>query len=240
MNSKEIVNKLKAASSHNPKDLEGMARYGINTENSLCISMGKIDKIGRMITKESKENRHQIAAELWETGIREARILAARIDVPELVESAQMESWTRDFNSWDVCDNTIMKLFSYTTLSWEKAIPWSKNKAEFIKRAGFVTMAMLAMHDKQATDEQFLPFLERIKEEAIDERNFVKKAVNWALRQIGKSRTKVLYKKALETADEILKKYPDTPSAKFIAKDAIRELNTSEYILRRFKAGSQG
>lgn len=234
MTSKDVMTKLKAAANPNKKDLEGMARFGINTENTLCISMKPLDAIARGIKKEPKEVRHQIALEIWETGIREARILAGRIDVPELVTSEQMESWVKDFNSWDVCDNTIMKLFSYTELGWKKAIPWSKRKEEFQKRAGFVLMAMLAMHDKKAKDEDFYPFIERIKAEATDDRNFVKKAVNWALRQIGKSRTQILYKKAIATAKEIIEQYPDSKSANFIAKDAIRELTTSKYVLKRF------
>lgn len=254
MNSQEVIKKLKAAGSRNQKDLEGMARYGINTQNTLCISMPALTQIAKEIKKEPKEVRHQIALEIWETGIREARILAGIIDVPELVTSKQMESWVKDFNSWDVTDNTIMKLFSYSPLGWEKAIPWSMREPEYQKRAGFVLMAMLAMHDKNAKDEDYYPFFERIKQEATDERNFVKKAVNWSLRQMGKSKSKVLYKKALETANEILNetnlkiKALETESlqtqnselaglkaARWIAKDAIRELNNTPYILRRFK-----
>jgi 3-methyladenine DNA glycosylase AlkD len=125
-----------------------------------------------------------------------------------------------------------MKLFSYSSIGWKKAIPWSKREPEFEKRAGFVMMAMLAMHDKKAKDEDFYPFLKRIKEEATDERNFVRKAVNWALRTIGKARTKNLYNLALEKAKEI--EIMDNKTAKWIAKDAIRELTTSKYILKRF------
>lgn len=234
MNSKDVIKELKAAANPNQKDLEGMARFGINTENTLVISMPKMIEIARKVKKEPKETRHQIALEIWETGIREARILAGIIDVPELVTEKQMESWVKDFNSWDVCDNTIMQLFSYSPIGWEKAIPWSKKNEEFIKRAGFVLMATLPMRWKKEPDEKFLPFFERIIQEATDERNFVKKAVNWALRQLGKSKSKVLYEKALETSKVILEKYSDSKSARFIAKDAIRELTTSPYILRRF------
>jgi 3-methyladenine DNA glycosylase AlkD len=232
MTGEEVLDELKSQGNRNPKDLAGMARYGINTENTLCLTMGKLDAIASKIKKESKDDRHKIALEIWKSGIREARIVAARIDVPELVTAEQMEKWVKDFNSWDVCDNTIMKLFSYTKLGWDKAIPWSLEKEEFVKRAGFVMMAMLAMHDKKAKDEDFYPFLKRIKEEATDERNFVRKAVNWALRTIGKARTKNLYNLALEKAKEI--EIMDNKTAKWIAKDAIRELTTSKYILKRF------
>lgn len=232
MTSEEVIGRLKAVSHPTQKDIDGMKRYGINTDNSLCITMPELDKISREIRKQSKENRHKIALEIWESGIREARILAARIDVPELVTSEQMEDWVLDFDSWDVCDNTIMKLFSYSPLGWEKAIPWSHRDEEYVKRAGFVTMAMLAMHDKKTPDEAFYPFFERMLEEATDDRNFVRKAVNWALRQIGKSRTKVLYRKALETA-AVMEKI-DNKTARWIARDAIRELTTSKYVLKRF------
>jgi 3-methyladenine DNA glycosylase AlkD len=232
MTSDDVIAELKKQANRNPKDLAGMARFGINTENTLCLTMGKLDTIAKVIKKESPETRHKIALEIWESGIREARILAGRIDVPALVTSEQMEKWVKGFNSWDVCDNTIMKDFSYSAIGWEKAIPWSKRKEEYVKRAGFVMMAMLAMHDKKAPDERFYPFLDRIKEEATDERNFVRKAVNWALRTIGKSRTKNLYKLALEKGKEIADM--DNKTARWIAKDAIRELTTSKYILKRF------
>lgn len=235
MTSKDVIAELKKAANPNQKDLDGMRRFGINTENTLVISMPKMNEIARLVKKEPKETRHQIALEIWETGIREARILAGIIDVPELITKKQMESWVKDFNSWDVCDNTIMKLFSWTDLGWEVAIPWSKRKPEFEKRAGFVLMAMLPMHYRKEPDERFFPFFERIKEESIDERNFVKKAVNWALRQLGKAKSKALYEKALETAKEILEMHPTSRSANFIAKDAIRELTTSSYILKRFQ-----
>lgn len=123
MTFEEVMKKLKAASNPNQKDLEGMKRYGINIENTLCISMPTLDKISRLIKNESKENRHQIAEKLWKTGIREARILAARIDVPEFVTSKQMESWVLDFNSWDVCDNTVMKLFHIVLSGLKKLLP---------------------------------------------------------------------------------------------------------------------
>lgn len=232
MNSKEVISLIKAAGRPNQKDLKGMARYGINTKNCLCISMPALTKIANLVKKEPIDVRHQIALDIWETGIREARILAGIIDVPELVNSAQMESWVKDFDSWDVCDNTIMKLFSYTPLGWEKAVPWSQREKEFEKRAGFVLMAMLGMHDKKADDERFYPFFNRIKEESTDERNFVKKAINWALRQIGKSRNKNLYQKALSVARELSES--ENKTARWIGRDAFKELSTTEYVLKRF------
>jgi len=230
---KQIIKKLKLVSNPTKKNLTGMARYGINTANAWCVSTPNLIKISKEIKKDPPEHRHRLALELWKTNIREARILAALIDLPELVTKKQMNAWVKNFNSWDICDNTIMHLFSYSKLACGKAIEWSKRKKEFEKRAGFALMASLAVRDKKIEDKNFYPFLERIKAEATDERNFVKKAVNWALRQIGKSRTKNLYEKTLKTAQEIL--MIDDKTAHWVAKDTIRELTTTKYVLKRFK-----
>jgi len=148
---------------------------------------------------------------------------------PRRVPEEQMERWVKDFNYWEICDQCCMNLFKYTEFAYQKCVKWSLNEREFVKRAGFALMACLAVSDKKADDKQFERFLPIIKREAIDNRNYVKKAVNWALRQIGK-RNLNLNKKAMETTREIEK--IDSRSAKWIASDAIREL-TSQAVQKR-------
>jgi 3-methyladenine DNA glycosylase AlkD len=213
----KILRSLKTLS--DPKAVEGMARFGINPNNTYGVSIPNI----RKIAKETGTN-HQLGQELWKSGIHEARILACMVDNPENVSEEQLEKWVRDFDSWDVCDQCCSNLFDKTEFAHKKAVEWSKRKEEFVKRAGFVLMATLAVHDKNAADEEFLKFLPIIKREAVDERNFVKKAVNWALRQIGK-RNSSLNKAAVKAAEEIQK--IDSKSAKWIASDAVRELRSA-------------
>lgn len=164
---------------------------------------------------------HLFAEELWASGIHEARILASMIDEPQLVTTQQMDDWVHDFDSWDVCDQVCGNLFDKTPCAYQKAIEWCSQEQEFVRRAGFVMMAELAVHDKKALDEAFLPFFPLIQRYADDPRNFVKKAVNWALRQIGK-RNSHLRTLSLACADDILRM--DSKTARWIAKDAIREL----------------
>jgi 3-methyladenine DNA glycosylase AlkD len=211
----EILKKLESLS--NPKAVEGMARFGINPNNTYGVSIPNL----RTIAKEIGKN-HLLAQELWSSGVHEARIMATLIDEPTMVTEAQMERWVNDFDSWDVCDQCCSNLFDKTSFAYQKAIEWSKRNEEFVKRAGFVLMATLAVHDKKAKDEAFMNFLPIIKRESVDDRNFVKKAVNWALRQIGK-RNVALNKAAIEAVKEIQK--IDSKSAKWIASNAISELN---------------
>jgi 3-methyladenine DNA glycosylase AlkD len=222
MQSESILKKLKALS--NPKAVEGMARFGINPKNTYGVSIPTLRKLAKEIGK-----NHSLAQQLWDSGIHEARILASMIDDSDQVTEKQMDAWIKDFDSWDVCDQCCMNLFSKTSTAWEKATEWTKREKEFEKRAGFVLMACLAWYDKESPDEKFFVFLPPIKQEANDDRNYVKKAVNWALRNIGK-RNLNLNRKAVETAKEIQKM--DSRSAKWIASDAIREL-TSEAIQKR-------
>lgn len=212
----EIIQKLEEYAA--PLAKEGMARFGIKTEYALGVSIPNLRKIAK---ENDKDN--QLAIKLWKTKIHEARILATMIADSKLVTEKQMESWVKDFNSWDLCDQCCGNLFDKTKFAYRKAIKWSSDRREFIKRAGFVMMACLAVHDKNAGDKEFLRFLPIIKREANDNRNFVKKAVNWALRQIGK-RNVNLHKMAIKTAKEIQKL--DSRSAKWIASDAIRELES--------------
>lgn len=221
----QIIKKLKSYA--NKKNVEGMARFGIRGKNVLG---GPSLPILRKMAKEIGRN-HELALQLWNSEIHEARILAAMIAEPGKVDERQIESWVKDFDSWDVCDQVCSNFFDKTEFAYKKAGEWSNQDEEFIKRAGFVLMACLSVHDKRATDEKFIQFFEDIKRESTDERNFVKKAVNWALRQIGK-RNLVLNKQAIKLAEEILK--IDSKTAKWIAQDAIREL-TSDTIQKRLK-----
>ena len=211
----DIIQKLKTLS--NPDSVGGMARFGITPENTFGVSIPNL----RKIAKETKKN-HALAQQLWESGFRETMILASMIDEPEMVTQEQMEQWVLDFDYWEICDQCCMNLFEKTGFAYEKAVEWSLRPEEFVKRAGFVMMARLAVSDKQAEDSQFGQFFPIMLREADDERNFVKKAVNWALRQIGK-RNLALNGKAIETAMEMHK--IGSKSAKWIASDAIRELS---------------
>ena len=213
-----ILKRLKSLS--NPDAVMGMARFGINPENTYGISIPDLRKMAKEIGRD-----HPLAQELWSSGIHEARILAGMIDDPKMVTEEQMESWVKDFDSWDVCDQCCMNLFEETKSAYQKCVEWSSREEEFVKRAGFVLMARLAVSDKSAKDEMFLKFLPVIEREAIDNRNFVKKAVNWALRQIGK-RNIQLNKMAIRTAKKI--QGMDSKSAKWIASDAIQELTSKE------------
>jgi len=222
MEYKEVINKMKSL--ENPKNVEGMARYGINPKNNLGLSVATVRSIAKEIGKD-----HDLALKLWDSGIRDARMLAAHVDDPEKVTEEQMEKWVLDFNSWDVCDNACGHLFDRTKFSYKKATEWSNRSEEFVKRAGFALMAWLATHDKKSDDSKFEDFLKIIKREASDERNYVRKAVNWALRNIGK-RNLTLNKKAIKIAEEIKK--IDNRTARWNANDAIREL-TSEKVQER-------
>jgi 3-methyladenine DNA glycosylase AlkD len=204
----------------NPQNVTGMKRYGISTDNALGISIYTLRPLAKEIGVD-----HNLALELWDSGIHEARILACYIDDPKLVTEAQMERWVADFDSWDVCDQVCSSLFDQTSFAYSKAHQWSERQEEFVKRAGFVLMAALAVHDKQAPDEQFEAFLPVITRHATDGRNFVKKAVNWALRQIGKRNLR-LNELAIRTGEEI--KQIDSPAARWIATDALRELSSEK------------
>lgn len=220
----EILKKLKSSS--NPRNVEGMARFGINPNNTYGVSIPILRKLARDIGK-----NHGLAQQLWASKIHEARILAAMIEIPSKVTEKQMDLWVKDFDSWDVCDQVCMNLFDKTNFAYAKAVEWSSRKEEFVKRAGFAIMASLAVHDKNAKDAELVKFMPIIKRESCDERNFVKKAVNWALRQIGK-RNLNLNKEAVKTAKEILKL--DYKSAKWIANDALKEL-TGKSVQHRLK-----
>jgi 3-methyladenine DNA glycosylase AlkD len=210
----EILDKLKTQAA--PANLEGMAKFGMAIEGRLGASVPSIRKIAKQTGKD-----HDLAVKLWKTGIAEARIVASIIASPEELTERQMENWVKDFNSWDVCDQVCMNLFEKTPFAWRKIAEWSQREEEFVKRAAFAMLACLAWHDKQAPDESFIRLLPAIQRAATDERNFVKKAVNWALRTIGKRNAR-LNKAALNTAKRIQRL--DSKAARWVAADAIREL----------------
>ena len=222
MNCKAIIRDLKGLGSQ--VNVEGMGRYGINVANALGVSVTALRRIAKRIGKD-----HRLALQLWETGIHEARILAVLIDQPDRVTRRQANAWVRQLDSWDVCDLLCLHLLDRTPFAWDKAVMWAERKATFVRRAGFSMMACLAVHDKTASDADFRSLLPIIERHAGDERNFVRKAVSWALRQIGK-RSRRLNRAAVAAAKRIRKQ--DTRSAKWIAADALREL-TSETTLGR-------
>ncbi len=222
MEVRQVVDRLRSIGDQ--KAVEGMARFGIRSSNSFGVSVPKL----RALAGEVKQD-HQLALKLWETGIHDARLLATMIDDPRQVTVAQMEKWVRDFDSWDVVDGCCGNLFDKTPVAVAKAKEWCRRQAEYEKRAGFVLMAELAVHDKTAKDQVFLNFLQLIIDGASDNRNFVKKAVNWSLRQIGKRNLK-LNNAAVSTALKIQKM--ESGSAKWVASDALRELKSAQVLKR--------
>jgi 3-methyladenine DNA glycosylase AlkD len=218
MNCADIL--LQIASRPDPRAVEGMARYGIVEKKVYGgWSVPALKKLAREIGRD-----HALAQELWASEIYEARTLAAMIDEPQKVTSRQMNQWAKDFDNWAICDGACINLFRYTRHAHQKCVEWSSRREEFVKRAAFSLMAGLAVADKSANDQAFLKFLPLIKDAATDERNAVKKGVNWALRQIGK-RNAALNLAALAVVREISQM--DSRAARWIASDARRELQSS-------------
>jgi 3-methyladenine DNA glycosylase AlkD len=201
------------------RNIDGMARFGIRAKVVYGVAKPKMDELARRIGK-----NHGLALELWATRVHDARILAGLIDQPGQVSASQMEHWVRDFDNWDVCDGTCCHLFVFAAPAWAKAVQWSRRKKEFEKRAGFALIAYLAYRDKSAPDAKYQRLFPIIRREAHDERNFVRKAVNWALRQIGKRNLK-LNRAAIQEAGRIHK--IDSRAARWIAADALRELKSA-------------
>jgi 3-methyladenine DNA glycosylase AlkD len=215
----------------------GMARYGINVASAFGVSVYELRRMAKRVGTD-----HDLAVALWDTGNHEARLLAGMVDDPAAVTESQMDQWAAAFDSWDICDQVTSNLFDKTPFAYDKVREWSAAGDEWVKRAAFATAAALAVQDKKAPDERFLPLLELVRREAGDGRNFVKKAVNWALRNIGK-RNAALHAAAIETAEAILaaadalaavdRRDPAARSARWVARDALRELR-SDKVLRRF------
>jgi 3-methyladenine DNA glycosylase AlkD len=220
-----------------PANVAGMARYGISTAGTLGVSMPALRAMAREARRRAgPRERHTLALALWDSGVHEARILAALVDEPGLVTQAQAERWAKDLDSWDVCDQLCSNLLDRTSFARKKAVAWAGREEPFVKRAGFALMAALSVHDKEARDTAFEPLLALAEREAGDERNFVKKAVNWALRQIGK-RSPYLCRRAVAAGRRIAKK--DSKAARWIAADALRELTAAaaQGRLARVRAG---
>jgi 3-methyladenine DNA glycosylase AlkD len=210
-----------------------MARYGINVTRAAGVSVYEVRRIAKEVGRD-----HELALALWAHGLHEGRLLASMVDDPALVDEAQMEAWVCEFDSWDLCDQVTSNLFDKTALAYDKAREWCGRGPEFEKRAGFATIAALAVQEKEAGDEVFLDFLTLVRREAGDGRNYVKKAVNWALRNIGK-RDLALNHAAVACAEDLLASAEDgddgARTRRWIARDALREL-TSEKVRRRLEA----
>jgi 3-methyladenine DNA glycosylase AlkD len=204
----------------------GMARFGITARKAYGVSSATMAPLVKRLGR-----NHDLALALWETGWLEARILATFVAEPARLTAAEMDRWCRDFDNWAVCDSTCLHLFSRTSLAWRKVETWSRRRDEFVRRAGFALLASLAVHDKAAPDDRFMRLLPIIESTARDERNFVRKAVNWALRQIGK-RNLVLNAAAVVVARRLVAA-PDA-SSRWVGKDALREL-TGEKTLHRLR-----
>jgi 3-methyladenine DNA glycosylase AlkD len=198
------------------RTLDGMARYGIVAQRAFGVPMGTLQSLGKRLGK-----NHALATALWDSGWYEARLLAALVGDPERVTRRQMNAWAASFENWAECDTVCFKLWDRTPFAWEKARQWSSSPRELVRRGGFVLMACLALHDKAAPDKRFLAFLPLIERGARDERNFVKKGVNWALRSIGK-RNAALNAAAAAVAKRLARS-PE-PASRWVGKDALREL----------------
>ncbi len=224
MQFEEIIKELESSS--NPDDIRGMARFGISPEKVYGVRIPVLRQIAKNAGKD-----HALAQELWDEGYQETMILACMVEDPKLVTEEQMDIWALEFDTWALCDQCCMKLFYKTPFAYKKVFEWSLREEEFVKRAAFTLIAVLAVHDKKAPDDDFRQFFSLIIRESIDNRNFIKKSVNWALRQIGK-RNIDLNKKAIKIAQKI--QNIDSKSAQWIAKDALRELQ-SDKIQERLK-----
>jgi 3-methyladenine DNA glycosylase AlkD len=213
MNKNEVLKWLEAKGTM--ATVKGMARYGLSAKHAFGVPMGTLLALSKRLGKD-----HTLATELWETGWYEARLLAALVGDPQRVTRRQMDAWARSFENWGDCDTVCFKLFDRTPFAWEKARQWAKSPREYVKRGGFVLMACLAGHDKTAPDKNFLAFLPMIEKGARDERNFVKKGVNWALRMIGR-RSLSLNAAAVVVAKRLAAS--EDASSRWVGTDALRE-----------------
>lgn len=221
----ELLGRLRAEA--NPDGVAGMARYGISTAGTLGVSVRRLREVVRELRPVRRSDPalvHEVAALLWASGVHEARLLAGFLDVPALVTPEQADEWVADLDSWDVCDQ-LQGLFAATPFADDKAREWAGREETFVKRAGLVLMCTLAVHDKKAPDERITAFLPLVEREAADERPYVSKAVNWALRQIGK-RSATCHAAAVAAAERILVVHAGSPAARRAARGALRELRS--------------
>lgn len=227
----ELLDRLRAAA--DPANLAGMARYGISPVGTLGVTVPTLRGIVRELRplrRADPELVHEVAARLWASGIHEARMLAGFLDVPALVTPQQADAWVADVDSWDTCDQ-LQDLFAATPFAYDKAREWAGREETFVKRAAFALICALAIHDRQAPDERIAALLPLVEREAADERPYVHKGVNWALRQIGK-RSAACHEAAVATGEHILVVHAGSKAARWVARDALRELR-SEAVLRR-------
>lgn len=215
---------LELASKGSKRNLAGMQRFGITTHNGLGVSIPNIRSLAKKIGP-----NHSLALKLWGTKVHEARILAPMIEEPASFSSSQADLWTSQLYSWDVCDQYCGNLVWQAPFAWEKVWLWAQDEREFVRRAGFALIAALTVKDKEASNSKFLRVLPLIEKYSFDNRNFVRKAVNWALRQIGK-RNRVLNRAAISCGQRIKSK--GDASSRWIAADALRELQ-SDAVARR-------
>jgi len=218
----EVLAALRALA--DPSRLAGMARYGIATEHALGVTVRELRTVAREFGRD-----HDLAADLWDSGVHEARILASLVDDPALVDDAQFESWAGGFDSWDLCDQVCQNLFRSAPAAWTKAAEWTTRPELFVRRAGFTLMAGLAVADKRADDERFAALLAPLAAGADDDRPLVRKGASWALRAIGK-RSSDLNRQAIETADQLRS---GSTAARWVGTDALRELR-SPAVRKRF------
>jgi 3-methyladenine DNA glycosylase AlkD len=228
----DLLAQLRAHAS--AENAAGVARFGIASAGTIGVSMPivrSLAKDGKRLLGKDKAARHEPARRLWDSGLHEARIMAALVDDPSLVDEAQAEAWVHDLDSWDVCDQLCINLLRRTAFAWTKAAEWTSAEPEFVKRAAFALGATLAVHDKAATDERFIVLLACAEREATDERNAVKKALNWQIRGIGK-RNAALNAAAIAACERILAEHPDSRAARWVARDALRELKSDAVRVR--------
>jgi 3-methyladenine DNA glycosylase AlkD len=211
----EVLQLLRKKAS--PRNLSGMARFGMSTKHRLGVSVPEMRRVARLAGKD-----HRLALALWKTGIAEARIVASMVAEPDKVTARQMEAWVVGIDSWDVCDQVCGNLWDKTPMAWSKVRAWTRREEEFVRRAGFALIACLAWHDKQAVDGRFIAVLPLIRRGATDERNFVRKAVSWALRTIGK-RNPALRRRAVRLGRDL--RQADSPAARWVGADVLRELD---------------
>jgi 3-methyladenine DNA glycosylase AlkD len=209
---------------------DAMARYGLPSDHALGVSMKDIQALAKTLSRD-----HALAAELWKTGVYEARMLTSFVDEPARVTAAQMDRWCRDFDNWGICDTLCFNLFDRTSDAWSRVAAWSGRSDEFVRRAAFALLWSLSVHDKAAGDAPFLDGLARIERAAGDERHFVSKAVNMALRAVGK-RNAALHAAAVATARRLAGS--PSASARRVGKEALREL-TGASVMRRIAAAGR-
>lgn len=222
MTAKDVIIELRKCGSEYNR--EGMKRFGINVDKAFGVNVPIMRKLAKKIGR-----NHELALKLWKSGYHEARHVATMIADPKLTTKSLLNEWVKDFNSWDIVDGSCSNLIRKTDYAYELIPKWAKSNKEFVRRTAFSLIAYLAVHDKKRSDEEFLQFFPLIKQYSTDERNFVKKAVNWSLRQIGK-RSTFLNEQAIQLAEEI--RMIDSKSARWVANDALRELRNPKTFVR--------